>query len=126
MAEREQALLPEKTAADLVWLGLDENGQETNGVAAAKKVLPENDLMVPAGTRALSKANRLRSERVRAVKETNRAEIVAELEAMIRRAMAADRVTDARYYSATLKSLYPDWKPAAETAPEKELKEEKK
>ena len=110
--ERERALRPDKTAADLTWVGereADVIGGETNRVRRAVKPLPEDDMELPRETRALAKAERLASESDAAHAAETRAGLVAALERLYLAALREDRVVDADYYRTSLKSLYPDW-----------------
>ena len=110
--ERERALRPDKTAADLTWVGereADVIGGETNRVRRAAKPLPEDDMELPRETRALAKAERLAAESDAAHAAETRAGLVAALERLYVAALREDRVVDAAYYRKSLKSLYPDW-----------------
>ena len=113
LEEREAALAPEKTIADLAWAGeqedmtVDENGD----LKKIKKAVysPETDRSLPRSTRWLAKVERLAHEA-----ETNelaqvRASVVRPLEKLYVEAIRENRVIDAEYYKKTLKSLYPDW-----------------
>ena len=125
LEERERALIPDRTAADLVWLGYDENGNETNALSIARKPAPENDPLNPPESRALAKAERLRRENAAEKKAAARDGIVSAMEAMIRTAYREDRIVDARHYVKTLKTIYPDWELKPE-ATEDGKEEEKK
>ena len=125
LEERERALRPEKTAADLVWLGLDENGNDTNSLSKAALALPENDPMLPKNARSLSKAERIGREERESRETKRREEIVGRMEAVIRQAYLDGRVSEARYCADALKSIYPDWKLKSELFTE-EKKTEKK
>ena len=110
--ERERALHPDKTAADLTWVGereADVIGGETNRVRRTAKPLPEDDMELPRETRALAKAERLAAESDAAHAAETRAGLVAALERLYVAALREDRVVDAAYYRKSLKSLYPDW-----------------
>ena len=123
--ERERALRPDKTAADLAWVAEAEAETigETNRVKKAVKVLPENDPSLPKETRELARRERLLGEAFEAERERIRNEAIARLETLLRKAREEDRVVDAESYFKTIKSLYPDWKPGMQ---EQEKEEEKK
>lgn len=123
--ERERALHPDKTAADLTWVGereADVIGGETNRVRRTAKPLPENDMQLPRETRALAKAERLAAEGDAARAAETRAELVATLERLYIAALREDRVVDADYYRKSLKSFYPDWELKLAEEGEKEEK----
>ena len=111
--ERERALKPEKTIANLAWTSggddmvLDEDGK----LKKSEKTLylPEQDMSLPLGTRRLSKVERITSESAAAETDSLRKRLVAQLEKMYVDALKENRVIDARYYKQNLKSLYPDW-----------------
>ena len=116
--ERERALTPEKTIADLAWAGgqedsvLDENGN------VAKKTkepyLAENDRALPRPSRALAKAERETREGQAAEMEKSRDRLVATLEKLYVAAIRDDRVTDAEFYRRSIRSLSPTWKLGAD------------
>ena len=123
--ERERALHPDKTAADLTWVGerdADVIGGETNRVRRVVKVLPEDDMELPRESRALAKAERLAAESDAQHEAEMRAGLVSTLERLYVEALREDRVVDAAYYKKSLKSFYPDW----ELKPAEEGKEEEK
>ena len=111
--ERERALKPEKTIANLAWTSggddmvLDEDGK----LKKSEKTLylPEQDMSLPLGSRRLSKVERITSESAAAETDRLRKRLVAQLEKMYVDALKENRVIDARYYRQNLKSLYPDW-----------------
>ena len=110
--ERERALRPEMTAADLTWVGereADVIGGETNRVRRATKVLPEDDMSLPAESRALAKAERLAAERDAVRASETRDELVATLEKLYVAALREDRVVDAEFYRRNIKSISPEW-----------------
>lgn len=121
--ERERALHPDKTAADLTWVAEAEAETigETNKARKAAKPLPENDPSLPKETRELARKERLLGESFEAERTRMRKEAVARLEALRRKAREEDRVVDAEYYFKAIKSLYPDWEPETQ-----EKEEEKK
>ena len=124
--ERERALRPEKTIADLSWLPDEDTEIDENGRARPRKkvkMLPENDPSLPKETRELAKAERVRSQADDILKEDARARVVAPLEKLYVAAVKEGRTVDAAYYRAALKSMYPDWE---YKAPPEEAKEEKK
>ena len=113
LEEREAAIKPEKTIADLAWVGGDEDMEVgTNGTVRVKKKAPylaENDRTLPRQTRRLAKAERLMRESTDAQAQAVRESVVKPIEKLYVEAIREDRVIDAAYYRDTLKSLYPDW-----------------
>ena len=110
--ERERALHPDKTAADLTWVGeaeADVIGAETNKLRKAVKVLPENDPNLPKESRELARRLRLAKEEDAKRSEETKRDVATRLEALYQKAREEDRVIDAEYYYKTLKTLYPDW-----------------
>lgn len=110
--ERERALRPEKTAADLNWVGereADVIGGDTNRVRRTSRPLPENDMELPRETRALARAERLAADSDAERNAASRENIVATLERLYLDALREDRAVDAAFYRRTLKSFYPDW-----------------
>ena len=132
LEERERALQPEKTIADLSWAGGEEDSViDADGTlrkVPRKAYLAENDKSLTRGTRRLAKEERLVREAEDEAGRATRAKVVAALEALYEKALREDRVVDADFYRKSLKSLYPDWefgKEGAANAP-KDGKEEKK
>lgn len=111
--ERERALKPEKTIADLSWAGGQEDtiiDEEGNLKKQAKVVYnPETDLTIPRESRRLAREERLVRESFAKHADEVRSAVVRSLEALYVQALKEDRVIDANYYRASLKSLYPDW-----------------
>ena len=110
--ERERALRPEKTIADLSWLPDEDTEIDENGRARPRKKepkLPENDPALSKETRALAKANRIRAQADGLLAEASRARVVAPIEKLFVAALKEGRTVDAEYYRAVLKSMYPDW-----------------
>ena len=110
--ERERALRPEKTIADLAWLPDEDTEVDENGRARPRKKepkLPENDPTLPKETRALAKADRIRAQADGILSEAARARVVAPIEKLYVAALKDGRVVDAEYYRSVLKSMYPDW-----------------
>ena len=110
--ERERALRPEKTIADLSWLPDEDTEVDENGRARPRKkvkMLPENDPSLPKETRELAKAERVRSQADDILKEDARARVVAPIEKLYVAARKEGRTVDAEYYRQVLKSMYPDW-----------------
>ena len=123
--ERERALRPEKTIADLSWLPDEDTEVDENGRARPRKKeprLPENDPTRPKETRALAKAERIRGEADGILAKDSRDRTVSPIEKLYVAAVKEGRTVDAAYYRAVLKSMYPDW----EYVPPEEAKEEKK
>jgi len=113
LAEKERALTPDKTAADLVWVNdgeTDEIGGATNRPVRAKGWLrPEDNLTLPRGTRRLAREERLQYEADTNRLAIARARIVGTIEPMMVQAIKEDRIVDADFYYNMLKQLYPDW-----------------
>ena len=110
--ERERALRPEKTIADLSWLPDEDTEVDENGRARPRKKepkLPENDPTLSKGTRELAKANRIRAQADGILAEDARARVVAPIEKLYVAAVKDGRIVDAEYYRQVLKSMYPDW-----------------
>ena len=112
--ERARALEPDRTAADLTWVGgTDDTVVDASGnvVKKPKKEVydPEADVSLPPGDRALARANRLTRASLSNEVSATRARVVGSLEALYKRALEERRVIDAAFYKTTLKSLYPDW-----------------
>ena len=114
--ERERALQPEKTIADLSWVGagedkeFDENGHIRTKKKSAAPYRAEDDPTLPAATRRLAQTQRLVAEAEASQAAQVRARIVRVLEGLYAEALKDGRVIDAKYYGDSLKSLYPDWK----------------
>ncbi len=114
--ERARALKPEKTIADLSWVGGGEDKvfDEKGGITAKKKDeesrRPEDDPQLPAETRALAKEQRLVAEDESAQIVKIRTAVIKALEGLYVEALKDGRVVDAKYYKDNLRSFYPDWK----------------
>jgi hypothetical protein len=111
--ERERALKPEKSIADLAWVGGSEDKvvDEKGNLRVLKKeaYLAENDKSLPRETRKLAKLQRELSEEEADRAAKVKADIVARLEGLYVQAIKEDRVIDAEFYKQNLKSFYPDW-----------------
>ena len=110
--ERERALRPEKTIADLAWLPDEDTEIDENGRARPRKKepkLPENDPTLPKETRELAKANRIRAQADDILSEASRTRVVTTIEKLYVAAVKDGRTVDAAYYRTVLKSMYPDW-----------------
>ena len=110
--ERERALRPEKTIADVSWLPDDDLDVDENGRPRPKKKKPylaENDPKLSAETRELAKANRIRTQADGILAKDARARVVAPIEKLYVAAVKDGRIVDAEYYRLVLKSMYPDW-----------------
>lgn len=110
--ERERALRPEKTIADLAWLPDEDTEIDENGRARPRKKepkLPENDPTLSKETRELAKANRIRAQADDILSEASRTRVVTTIEKLYVAAVKDGRTVDAEYYRAVLKSMYPDW-----------------
>jgi len=124
--EREKALRPEKTVADLQWAGereADTIGGTTNRVRRAGKPLPENDRSKPRATRELSRVMRIVSEASDARDEELKRVVVLSLGRLRERALREDRMVDADFYGKCMETMYPGFD-AADLEQKKE--EEKK
>ena len=128
--EREEALRPEKTAADLTWVGereADVIGGETNRVRRVAKPLPENDPELPRASRLLARAERLSLEEDAARASASSNMVVSALERLYLDALREDRVVDAQFYLKSIRTYYPGWRytpPAPENPAENEAKKE--
>lgn len=113
LEEREAALTPEKTIADLSWVGGDDELEVgSNGTVRVKvKVpyLPENDKALPHETRKLAKAERIMAEKSADHAAQTREKVVGSIEKLYVQALKKGDVILADYYRQNLKSLYPDW-----------------
>lgn len=113
LEEREKALKPEKTIADLSWVGGDEDMEVgENGTVRVKKKEPyraENDRTLPKTSRKLAKTERIVYEKMAEHQSEVRESVVKSLEKLYVDALKEDRVVDADFYRKSIKSLYPDW-----------------
>ena len=114
LEERERALKPEKTVADLTWAGgmedtiIDEKGNVTKQV---KKVYdPEKDMELPEQSRRLARTER----KIREAQDTKTADaresVVRTMERLYVSALREGRVIDADFYRKNILIMYPDWK----------------
>ena len=110
--ERERALRPEKTIADLAWLPDEDTEVDENGRARPRKKepkLPENDPLLPKNTSEHAKAERIRGEADGILAKDARDRAVGPLERLYVAAVKYGRTIDAAYYRQVIKSMYPDW-----------------
>ena len=114
LEERERALKPEKTVADLEWAGgmedtiIDDKGNVTKQV---KKVYdPEKDMELPEQSRRLARANRKLRETQDAKTADTRSTVVKTMEKLYVSALKEGRVIDADFYKKNILIMYPDWK----------------
>lgn len=114
LEERERALKPEKTIADLSWAGgmedtiIDEKGNVTKQV---KKVYdPEKDMELPEQSRRLAKTERKIREAQDAKTAEARSTVVKTMEKLYVSALNEGRVIDADFYKKNILIMYPDWK----------------
>ena len=118
LEERERALQPEKTIADLSWAGGMEDtviDAEGNIKKQEKKPYdPEKDMSLPAESRRLAKTDRIVREKQAALAGVTRDSVVASLERLYVEALKDDRTIDANFYKQSILSMYPDWKFAGE------------
>ena len=114
LEERERALKPEKTVADLSWAGGMEDAiiDAEGNVKKQEKVVynPETDKSLPSGTRRLIRAERIVGEEADERSCKVRDSLVASIEGLRDKALAEGRVIDADFYDKTIRSLYPEWK----------------
>lgn len=115
LQEREAAITPDKTVADLEWIGGEEDSvlDEDGNVTKVKKVAydPERDLRLSESSRRLARAERLRQESDVARASSVRDRVIRELEALYLQAKRENRTIEENYYYGNLKALYPDWEP---------------
>ena len=123
LEERERALKPEKTIADLEWAGgmddtiIDEKGNVTKQI---KKVYdPEKDMELPAESRRLARKNRKLREAQDAKIANTRETVVKAIEKLYVSALKEGRVIDADFYKKNILIMYPDWKFQGEQKVEK-------
>lgn len=111
--ELERALKPEKTIADLAWVGGGEDMEVgEDGVVKVKnrrEYRAEDDMTLPRSSRDLARTERRISESTAENTAQVRSRIIKCLESMYVAALKEDRIVDADFYRASLKSLYPDW-----------------
>ena len=114
LEERERALKPEKTIADLEWAGgmedtiIDDKGNVTKQV---KKVYdPEKDMELPEQSRRLARTNRKLREEQDAKTADTRSTVVKTMEKLYVSALKEGRVIDADFYKKNILIMYPDWK----------------
>ena len=119
LEERERALKPEKSIADLSWAGgmedtiIDEKGNVTKQV---KKVYdPEKDMELPEQSRRLARKNRELRETQDAKVADTRETVVKTMEKLYVSALKEGRVIDADFYKKNILIMYPDWKFKGET-----------
>ena len=125
--EREKALMPEKTTADLQWVAerdADVIGQAPNAAKVKKPKLEENNPYLSRSTRELLKVERLNKEEIEMISGIVRDDIVKYLETKYEKAFMEDRMVDADYYKKALKSFYPQWKYTPVSPVEKSAEQE--
>lgn len=114
LEERERALKPEKSVADLAWAGgmedtiIDEKGNVTKQVKKAYD--PEKDMELPEQSRRLAKTERRIREAQDAKTADARATVVRTMEKLYVSALKEGRVIDADFYKKNILIMYPDWK----------------
>ncbi len=111
LEEREMALKPEKTVADLSWAGGEDDKfiAPDGSLKVLKKTpcLAENDMSLPKETRMLSKAGRLYKEKFEAESSSVKSNLVEVLKNLRDAAVKEDRVLDATFYSKSIETMYP-------------------
>ena len=119
LEERERALRPEKTIADLAWAGgmedtiIDEKGNLKKQVKTVYD--PEKDMELPEQSRRLAKTERKIREKQDAAGADARAKILKSMEKLYVDALREGRVIDSDFYKKSILSMYPDWKFTAES-----------
>ena len=114
LEERERALQPEKTIADLSWAGgtedtiIDADGNVKK--QEKKQYDPEKDRSTPVPSRKLAHVNRIVREKHAALADATRSSVIASLEKLYVAALKDDRTVDAAFYKQSILSMYPDWK----------------
>jgi len=114
LEDRERALRPEKTIADLAWAGggedsvVDEKGNLTKVVKAPYD--PEKDPSLSLASRKLAEAERVARER-RAEAAASRRSLIAPLERLYRASLRENRLSDAAFYRKSILTIVPDWEP---------------
>ncbi len=102
LEEMKRALTPERTISDLMTVGDEESVITT-------KVAEEDDKNTPNGKRELIKAEKelafIRSEIQDNVRELR----IAKLVDLMKAAIKADKVVEAKYYYRAIREMYPDW-----------------
>lgn len=114
LAERERALTPDKTAADLVWVGereADVIGGDTNAVRRLKKakIAPEDDPSLPESSRELARIERELREDLAVGESSASNKVLKSLTRLYRDARNDGRVLDAEFYRTSIKHYYPNW-----------------
>lgn len=114
LEERERALQPEKTIADLSWAGGTEDtviDADGNVKKQEKKIYdPEKDMTIPAESRKLARVSRLAREKHEAQAGVTRSSVISSLESLYVSALKDGRTIDAEFYRQSILSMYPDWK----------------
>lgn len=114
LEERERALKPEKTIADLAWAGgmedtiIDDKGNVRKQVKTVYD--PEKDMELPEQSRHLARAERKVRESQDAAGSETRAAILKSMEKLYVDALKENRVIDADFYKKSILVMYPDWK----------------
>ena len=114
LEERERALKPEKTIADLEWAGgmedtiIDDKGNVRKQVKTVYD--PERDMSLPEQSRNLARAERKVREAQDATEAETRAAILESMEKLYVDALKENRVIDADFYKKSIRVMYPDWK----------------
>ena len=114
LEERERAIRPEKTVADLTWAGgmedtiIDDKGKVRKQVKTVYD--PEKDMELPEQSRRLAKTERKLRERQNAAGADTRAAILKSMERLYVEALKEGRVIDSDFYKKSILSMYPDWK----------------
>ena len=130
LEERERALKPEKTIADLAWAGgmedtiIDEKGNVTKQVKTVYD--PEKDMELPEQSRRLAKVERKLREKQDEAGADARAKILKSMEKLYVDALKEGRVIDSDFYKKSILSMYPDWKFSADAASSHEAQDTKR
>lgn len=126
--ERERALTPDKTIADLAWVGgmedkvVDEHGNLV--VDKKEPYLAERDRTLPKATRRLAKLQREVYEAQSNSVEKVRERMIGSLERLYIQALKDDRVVDAQFYRQNLETLDPGWGLKADSKKKEEKNEQ--
>ena len=128
LEERERALQPEKTIADLAWVGgMDDKVVDEHGnlvVAKKEPYLAENDRTLPKATRRLAKLQREVYEAQSNSVEIVKARMIGSLERLYVQALKDDRVVDDQFYKQNLETLKPGWVLKADSKKNEEKNEQ--
>jgi len=114
LAERERALTPDKTSADLVWVAEREPdviGGDTNVPRRLKKekIAPEDDPSLPEATRDLARIDRELREHLATGEAAASNKVLKALTRLYLKARKDGRIIDAEFYRDEIRHYYPHW-----------------